>query len=189
MADFDAWAPSGDPKTAVQASDTMGPLDVAAAYRDHANAVYGVARMIVGATVAEDVTQEVFVELWRRPDCFDPARGSLRTFLLTVAHHRAVDVVRSETARSARQRRIGNNPLHTHDSDHGMSDFGDAEMIAAALGELATKVRAAIVTAYFGGLTYREVAAVLGEAEGTIKSRIRHGLTHLRSILERPEFG
>lgn len=149
---------------------------------------YGVARMIVGATAAEDVTQEVFVDFWRRPECFDPARGSLRTFLLTVAHHRAVDVV--ETARSVRQRRVGNDPLlNTDHSDLGLHGLANTEMIAAALNELATDVRQAIVTAYFGGLTYQEVPIVLGESEGTIKSRIRRGLTQLRPILQRPEYG
>ncbi len=72
---------------------------LAEVYRRHGSAVYGLARRVVGSnTLAEEVTQDVFVDLWRRPERFDPERGALRTFLLTRAHGRAVDIIRSEAA-------------------------------------------------------------------------------------------
>ncbi|MGH9057768.1 MAG: sigma-70 family RNA polymerase sigma factor, partial [Acidimicrobiales bacterium] len=79
---------------------------LAEVYRRHGGAVHGLARRVLGSeSRAEEITQDVFVDLWRRPEVFDPARGSLRSFLLTVAHRRSVDVLRSEASRAAREQR------------------------------------------------------------------------------------
>lgn len=160
---------------------------LAEAYRRHGGAVHALARRLVGSgPAADDVTQEVFLDLWRRPERFDPGRGTLRTFLLTMAHARAVDVLRSETARRAREVHTARQTANAgYDIEHHAWDLAVAEQVRAAVGDLPPEERRAIELAYFGGHTYREVAAILGAPEGTVKSRIRAGLRRLRTGLER----
>jgi RNA polymerase sigma-70 factor, ECF subfamily len=154
-------------------------------YRRHAGVVFGLSRRLIGAPgQAEEVVQEIFLRLWNQPERFDPERGSLRSFLLTQAHGRSVDLLRSEGARRRREQRDAREPVDaSHDLDREMWDLALAGEVRAAMEVLRPGERAAIELAYFGGKTYREVATMLGEAEGTIKSRIRAGLTRLRSEL------
>jgi RNA polymerase sigma-70 factor (ECF subfamily) len=154
-------------------------------YRRHGGAVLGLARRVTGDRgEAEDVTQEVFLRLWRQPDRFDPARGSLRSFLLAQAHGRAVDLVRS---RAARQQREVKDARRTADAGYDLErqvwDLAVAEKVAQAMAGLPEEERAAIELAYFGGRTYREVAEQLAQPEGTVKTRIRRGLGRLRQAL------
>ncbi|HVM39390.1 MAG TPA: sigma-70 family RNA polymerase sigma factor [Acidimicrobiia bacterium] len=155
------------------------------AYRRHGGAVFALAKRVIrDAALAEEVTQEVFVWLWNRPDAFDPARGSLRSFLLALTHRRSVDVVRSEEARRRRESRdVQRERAPDADLDRELVDLTMAEQVRDALGALPDREREPIELAYFGGRTYRQVAAELGEAEGTVKSRIRSGLTSLRAAL------
>jgi RNA polymerase sigma-70 factor (ECF subfamily) len=155
-------------------------------YRRHGGAVWAVARRVCNdRTMAEDVTQTVFVDLWRRPERFDPTRGSLRPWLIAQAHARAVDLVRSETARQRRQEREAHYaPPPSPDVEAAAHLASLSEDVRRALDTLATDERVAIVLAYFGGHSYRETAALLGAPEGTIKSRIRRGLSGLRRALE-----
>lgn len=159
---------------------------LAEAYRRHAGAVHALACRVLGrGPRADDVTQEVFVELWRRPERFDSARGTLRTYLMTIAHARAVDLLRSETARRAREERTARETATAgYDIEHHAWDLAVAEQVRTALAGLPPEERRAIELAYFGGHTYREVATMLGEPEGTVKSRIRAGLRRLRALLE-----
>jgi RNA polymerase sigma-70 factor (ECF subfamily) len=130
------------------------------------------------------VTQDVFVDLWKRPERFDPARGSLRAFLVTVAHGRAVDMLRSDTARVAREQRTARETATGgYDLENQVWDLALADQVKDAVGALPEGERRAIELAYFGGHTYREVATMLGEAEGTVKSRIRRGLRRMRDAL------
>lgn len=158
---------------------------LAEAYRRHAGAVYGLARRLLGMEpLAEEVVQEVFLRLWNQPDRYDPARGSLRSFLLAHAHGRAVDMMRSEGARRQREEREARITAEgAYDLDHEVWDIATAGRVRSALGNLPPGERAAIELAYFGGLTYREAADRLGEPEGTVKSRIRSGLRRLRGEL------
>jgi RNA polymerase sigma-70 factor (ECF subfamily) len=158
---------------------------LAEAYRRHAGAVYGLARRLLSDQVqAEEVVQEVFLRLWNHPDRFDPERGSLRSFLLAHAHGRSVDLLRSETSRKRREEREARDAAtSSYDVDREVWDMALAGHVRSALERLGEGERAAIELAYFGGRTYREVAAELGEAEGTIKSRIRSGLKRLRTEL------
>lgn len=158
---------------------------LAEVYRRHGRAVYGLARRVLqDAAEAEDVTQEVFLRLWREPERFDPGRGSLRSFLLAVAHGRAVDVVRSSSSRRAREARDAARTARAgYDMEHEAWDLALADQVATAMDELADEERRAIELAYFDGHTYREVARVLGQPEGTVKSRIRSGLRRLRDAL------
>ncbi len=154
-------------------------------YRRHGRSVYGLARRILGdATEAEDLTQEVFLRLWQNPAGFDPARGTLRTYLLTQAHGRAVDTIRSKTARARREERDARSTATaSYDLEREVWDLAMAEHVAGAMEALPPEERAAIDLAYFGGHTYREVAKLLSAPEGTVKSRIRNGLHRMRSML------
>jgi RNA polymerase sigma-70 factor (ECF subfamily) len=160
---------------------------LAEAYRRHGGAVYALARRVLGSVEqAEDVTQEVFVKLWEQPERFDPARGSLRSLLLSIAHGRAIDILRSNTARRAREERNAAEVATSgYDIERHAWDLHMNDQVRNAVVELTPEQRQAIELAYFGGHTYREVAHLLGEPEGTVKARIRSGLTHLRHALER----
>lgn len=158
---------------------------LAEAYRRHAGAVFGLSRRLLSdQTLAEEVVQEVFLRLWNDPSRFDPARGTLRSYLLAQTHGRSVDLVRSEGARRAREEREARSTAEGgYDLEHEVWDLTTAEQVRQALDALPTTERSAIEMAYFRGLTYREVAVHLGEPEGTIKSRIRSGLKRLRGEL------
>ncbi len=158
---------------------------LAETYRRHGGAVIGLARRIIGnAPEAEDVTQEIFLGLWRNPDRFDPSRGSLRTFLLTKCHSRAVDLVRSNTARQLREQRDSRSiAADGYDLDREVNDLVLADQVGRAMETLSHDERVAIELAYFEGCTYREVAGLLDQPEGTVKSRIRNGLRRMRRVL------
>jgi RNA polymerase sigma-70 factor, ECF subfamily len=158
---------------------------LAEVYRRYGGAVLALARRLLhDRALAEDVTQEVFVRLWRNPIAFDPERGSLRSYLFAQTHGRSVDLIRAEQARRSREERSAR--LARHEADEVDREawllFAGAQA-RAALESLNHDERVAIELAYFGGRTYRQVAADLGEPEGTIKSRIRTGLARLRASL------
>jgi RNA polymerase sigma-70 factor (ECF subfamily) len=164
---------------------------LAEAYRRHAGAVFGLARRVLkdGAT-AEEVVQEVFLRLWDTPDRFDPERGSLRSFLLTQAHGRAVDVLRSDTSRRRREeRQAADTASGGYGVEHEVWDLSVADRVKVAVGTLPDTERQAIELAYFGGMTYQQVAAALGAPEGTVKTRIRAGLRRMRDQLARGGVG
>lgn len=158
---------------------------LAEAYRRHAGAAFGLALRIVNdRSMAEEVVQEVFLRLWNAPERFDADRGSLRAYLLAQTHGRSVDVVRAETARRGREERDARRTAESgYDLEREVYDLTLAEHVREALDDLGDAERAAIELAYFGGHTYREVAVLLGQAEGTVKSRIRSGLGRLRASL------
>jgi RNA polymerase sigma-70 factor (ECF subfamily) len=138
-------------------------------------------RVLRNEALAEDTVQEVFVAFWNAPDRFDPGRGSLRTFLLTLAHRRAVDIVRSEQARFNREEKVRDDVPPSIDEEV-WSRTVSAE-VREAVAALSEGEREAISLAYFGGLTYVEVAERLGLPEGTVKSRIRSGMRRLGTML------
>jgi RNA polymerase sigma-70 factor, ECF subfamily len=155
-------------------------------YRRYAGAVWAVAKRVCNdRALAEDVSQTVFTDLWRRPGRFDPARGSLRPWLVAQAHARAVDTVRSETARQRRQDREGRfAPVAEVDVESTVHVAALGEEVRRAVEQLSADEREAIVLSYFGGHSYRETAELLGAPEGTVKTRIRRGLLGLRRALE-----
>ncbi len=152
-------------------------------YDDLAPLVHGVVRKVVrDPSMSAEVSQEVFVEIWRIASRFDPAQGSARGWAATIAHRKAVDFVRSEQARRTRED-------NEHRANENMGDVVAADVekvferheVKQALSELSPPQYEAIALAYFGGHTYREVATILGIAEGTAKTRIRDGLKRLRT--------
>jgi RNA polymerase sigma-70 factor, ECF subfamily len=158
---------------------------LAEAYRRHAGAVFGLAkRLLSDQARAEEIVQEVFLRLWNQPDRFDADRGTLRSFLLANAHGRAVDLLRADGARRAREEReAAKTAGQGYDVAREVWDLSLARHVRDALSALQPGERAAIELAYFGGHTYKQVADLLGEPEGTVKSRIRSGLKRLRGEL------
>ncbi len=153
-------------------------------YRRHGGALFSLAfRVLRARELAEEVVQDIFVRLWNSPERFDPERGGLRPFLLAQAHRRAIDVVRSETARRGRDQRAANAPTPAYDLEDEALNLNVGEQVREAMGVLSEDQRKAITLAYFGGHSYRDVALVLGEPEGTVKSRIHTGLARLRGTL------
>lgn len=156
-----------------------------AIHRRHAACVYGVViRIVRDPACAEDVVQEVFERLWANPRAFDPARGSLRAFLVVSARGRSVDVLRSDGARRAREARVGRlADVPAAPVEHRVLDLAQAEQLHGALAALRDHERRSIELAYFGAYSYRQVAAILGEPPGTVKGWIRSGLRRLSEAL------
>jgi len=178
----------GSVDTLIPATARAGEGDraawVAAAYRDHSRVVFNVALRVCGPGYAEDVTQEVFLRLWRLPDRYDPSRGSLRTFLLIIAHHCSLDMLRQGDARRNRDLRAARlDDTPAEDMDGRIEQNEVSRRIHEALDALPPKEKTAIITAFYGECTYTQAALVLGEAEGTVKSRIRAGLGRLAPLL------
>lgn len=157
-------------------------------YDRHGGVAYSLAyRMCGRKQAAEDVVQEAFLSAWRRSASYDFTRGSLRTWLLGIVHHRAVDALR-RTGNDARRR--VDIPVEEMDFDAEISVDAEvierdrAVMIRDAMSELPPEQSKVIELAYFGGFTHTEIADMLGVPIGTVKGRMRLGLTKLRSRFE-----
>lgn len=165
---------AGDQEAFAQLYDLLSP------------AVHGTARAVLrDPDLAAEVMQEVMLEVWRTAPRFDPERGSARTFVLTLAHRRAVDRVRAVQAQRDRDQRVADADNHIpFDSvAEEVEDSMERTRVRGCLGSLTDTQRAAVVLAYYGGRTYREVADELGAALPTVKTRIRDGLIRLRDCL------
>lgn len=167
---------AGDERALTEAFDALASVVHAAAVR-----------VLGQAAAAQDVVQDVFVELWRRPQRYDPALGSLRTYLTVSARHRAYDVLRSELRRVGREERHHRLTPENHQDppDAEVADALAASAVRDALRTLPAEQRQVVEMAYFGGLSYREVARTVGISEGTAKSRIRLALGKLEILLDR----
>jgi RNA polymerase sigma factor (sigma-70 family) len=164
------------------------PEALAETYRRYVGLVFGVCqRVLRDERLAEDVTQEVFVYLWRCPDRFDASRGSLRSWLGVLAHHRSVDRVRAESRQARRELQIEASALVVNDIDYDVSATWLANRVRGALEQLPADQKEAVVLAYFGDRSYRQVAVELGIPEGTVKSRVRLALRRLSTLLS-PDF-
>ena len=168
----------------IVAIESLDEAALSEVYQRHAGAVFALAsRVLVERTHAEEIVQEVFLRLWEHPERFDGIRGSLRAFLLMETHARSVDRIRAEERRRVRETRAQRDATVSYNLDLELRDLTVAEQIREAVSELTDQEREAIELAYFGGKTYRQVASLLEQPEGTIKSRIRNGLMHLRQRL------
>ena len=145
---------------------------------------YGLIRRIVrDPALAEEVTQDALVEVWRTASRFDRKRGSVVGWILAIAHHRAVDRVRAEQAAADRERRSGTAGAPFDEVIAEVTARLEQQAVRRCLRALTGIQREAILLAYYGGLTYRDVAERLGTGLPTIKTRIRDGLIRLRDCL------
>jgi RNA polymerase sigma-70 factor, ECF subfamily len=155
-------------------------------YQEVAAAVFGlVSKVVRNPAQSEEVTQEVFVELWRTASRFDPARGTARSWIMTCAHRRAVDRVRS-AERAARRDDLAGRRDQGRPYDEVAEQVEtslEREQVRSSLDALTTLQREAVVLAYYGGYTHREIAELLGVPAGTVKTRLRDGLIRLRDQL------
>jgi len=166
----------------------LGNLELPAldeAFRRHATQVADMVRRTAGGYHVDDVVQEVFLSLWRAPERFQPALGSLGSYLVMVARTKTIDAVRSDNAWQRRHVRHGTQLSEVGGVEDTVIASVTATELRMALRALPMTERVAIELAFFGGYTYREVATQLSEPEGTIKSRIRSGLRRLETALRR----
>jgi RNA polymerase sigma-70 factor, ECF subfamily len=164
--------------TAIRSGDqaAMGAL-----YDRYSSIVYAVAlRVLQDTGAAEDVLQEIFMQLWRNPGAFDASRGNMAAWLAVIARHRAIDALRRRRPESdIADVVVSVEPDLASDADRSRA----MDKVRGALQAMPSQQRAALEMAYFEGLTHVEIAEKTGEPLGTIKTRIRAGLVSLRKVL------
>lgn len=165
-------AANGDEDAFAQIYDALAP------------AVFGLARRVVRDPArAEEVTQDVFVSVWRFATRFDPAKGSARTWVLTLTHRRAVDVVRAEEASSRRDTKTATHDTPFDSVHEEATARMEGEQVRRCLAALTDLQRKAVTLAYYGGYSYPEVSALLEVNLSTVKTRMRDGMIRLRDCL------
>jgi RNA polymerase sigma factor (sigma-70 family) len=157
-------------------------------YRRYAPAAFGLAYRVTGQDLlAQDVVHDSFLALWKAPEAFDSARGSFRTFFLSLVHHRAVDTVRREER--LRRRSLRMNPGRGEDEDVADDVVEEAWLqdrrarVLAALGCLPPEQREVLDLAYFSGFTQARIAEILNIPLGTVKTRTLAALRKLQRML------
>jgi len=153
-----------------------------ALYDRYSSIVYSVALRVLGETsAAEDILQEVFMQLWRNPGAFDASRGNLAAWLSVIARNRAIDTLRKRHPETD----VENVILSVEPDLAGEAERARAlEKVRGALGVMPPAQRSALEMAFFEGLTHTEIAAKTGEPLGTVKTRIRSGLLALRKVFQ-----
>jgi RNA polymerase sigma-70 factor, ECF subfamily len=155
-----------------------------AVYDQAAPAVLGIARRVLrDPAQSEEVMQEVLLEVWRTASRFDPAAGSAMAWIMTLAHRRSVDRVRSEQRAAERELRAASAPVAYDEVTDAVEATLEQERVRRCLDGLTDLQRESVTLAYYGGYTYAEVARLLGAPVGTIKTRMRDGLIRLRDCL------
>jgi RNA polymerase sigma-70 factor, ECF subfamily len=164
------------------------PDALAAIYDRHSAAVYSLAYRIVGRrSAADDVCQEAFLVVWRSAGRYDPALGSVRSWLLTITHHRAIDVIRRATRHEERQvadERAADLVAADDDTERAALRHAEAQDTRRLLAELPGEQRHVIELAFYSGFSHTEIASMLELPLGTVKGRMRLGLEKLREQME-----
>jgi RNA polymerase sigma-70 factor, ECF subfamily len=156
----------------------------AAVYDRTAGQVLGLVRTVVrDPAQSEEVMQEALLDVWRSASRFDAELGSAAAWVMTLAHRRAVDRVRSEQKSAEREMRVASSDVAYDEVAEAVEARLDRERVRRCLGSLTELQRESVTLAYYGGYTYREVARLLGVAVGTVKTRMRDGLIRLRDCL------
>lgn len=165
--------------TALKGGDQGAMADL---YDRYSPVVYAVALRVLGDTgAAEDVQQDVFIQLWRNPAAFDSARGSLGAWLAVITRNRAIDALRKRKPETDFEDVVLSvSPDLAGDADRARA----AEKVRNALGAMPDTQRRMLELAYFEGLSHSEIAAKTGDALGTVKTRIRAGLMTLRKVFQ-----
>jgi RNA polymerase sigma-70 factor, ECF subfamily len=155
-----------------------------AVYELLAPSVFGIVqRVIRDPAQSEEVTQEVLLEVWRTAAKFDASRGSATAWVMTLAHRRAVDRVRSVQRESERERRTAAADIAYDEVTEAVESRLERERVRRCLGSLTELQRESVTLAYYGGYTYGQVATLLGIPTGTVKTRMRDALIRLRDCL------
>jgi len=159
-------------------------LAFARLYDQISGPAYGlILRVVRDPAQSEEVMQEVMLDVWRSATRFDRHKGSAASWVLTIAHRRAVDRVRTAAAAAARERRLHEPASGTDEVADRVQATLDAELVRSCLDGLTDVQREAIMLAYYGGYSYRQVSEMLGVTLGTVKTRIRDGLIRLRDCM------
>jgi RNA polymerase sigma-70 factor, ECF subfamily len=152
-----------------------------------AASTYGIVRRVLrDPAQSEEVTQEVLLEVWRNAARFDQAKGSATAWIMTLAHRRAVDRVRSVHKQAERELRTASAQVPYDEVAEAVEASLEQERVRRCLGTLTELQRESVTLAYYGGYTYAQVATLLGVAVGTVKTRIRDALIRLRDCLGVP---
>jgi RNA polymerase sigma-70 factor, ECF subfamily len=173
-------------RDALTATATGDRAAFATVYDLMAGRVFGLSRrVLIDAHQAEEVTQEVFLEIWQHAGRFDPERGRAATWVMTVAHRRAVDRVRSSQSSHDRDLKIGIRDFDDVQPgvEQDVETSLEVDRARAAMRQLSEYQRESLELAYFGGLTQSEIATRLDVPLGTVKTRMRDGLIRLRTLL------
>jgi RNA polymerase sigma-70 factor, ECF subfamily len=174
--------PSLDDQLARVARGDVAAFDVV--YERVAGPVLGIVRRVVrDPAQSEEVTQEVLLEVWRSASRFAPDQGSAMAWIMTMAHRRAVDRVRSVERAAEREQRAASADIPYDEVAEAVESNLDRERVRRCLGTLTDLQRESVTLAYYGGYTYNEVAALLGVAAGTVKTRMRDALIRMRDCL------
>ncbi|MGH3096991.1 MAG: RNA polymerase sigma factor [Streptosporangiales bacterium] len=181
---------------ALVARDAGAADALSALFRSHASGAVALARRITRCDqLAEDAVQEVFLERWQSPGCYDPAKGSVRAYLLTAVHHRAVDAVRREEVqhRHQNEQAAGDQTVKAPDVAEQVTDRTEhaarRAAVTAALATMPVEQRRVIMMMYFDAKTQQAIAAELEVPLGTVKSRALLAMRKLRAELIRPDPG
>jgi RNA polymerase sigma-70 factor, ECF subfamily len=154
-------------------------------YEQLSGPIYGVVRTVVNDPAqAEEVAQEALLEIWRTAFRYDSSKGSVAAWALTIARHRAIDRIRANTARSARELRTAPSAVSWDQVSEAVEETLDRELLRRCLERLSDPQRKAIMLAFYGKHTYTEVARMLGIPVGTAKARIRDALIKLRDYMQ-----
>ena len=150
--------------------------------------VFGVVKRVIrDPAQSEEVTQEVLLEVWRTAAKFDAGRGSATAWVMTLAHRRAVDRVRSVQKQSERERRIAAPDIPYDEVIEAVESSFERERVRRCLNSLTEVQRESVTLAYYRGYTYGQVASLLGVPTGTVKTRMRDALIRLRDCLGVPQ--